>query len=75
MDGKGHHLRDGWEAGDGTVIRRVFSVTILEDEDRPSFEEPIILLIPLVLDLSFDTFFTIPKTAFLDGGHFLIGKE
>ena len=50
VDGKRHHLRDCGEAGDGTVIRKVLPVAAFIDEDRPSFQEPVILLVLSVSD-------------------------
>ena len=45
-----HHLRNGWETGDWPVVRGIFPVTTLEDQDRFPFEEPVVLLVPPVLD-------------------------
>ena len=47
-DGERDHLRDRLEACDRTTIRRVFPVATIEDEDRPSFEEPVVLIVPRV---------------------------
>ena len=54
MDGKCHHLRDGGEAGDGAVVRRVLPVSALEDQDGASFEEPVVLLVPRISFIPFD---------------------
>ena len=46
VDGECHHLCDCLKAGDGTVVCLVLSVSSIEDEDRPPFEEQVVLLLP-----------------------------
>ena len=67
MNRNGDHLCDGREAGDSAVIRLVFSVSSLEDQDRPPFEEPVVLLVPPVGDFPFDHFLHQLEDRFLDG--------
>ena len=48
MDGERYHLRDGGQAGDGSVVCWVLPVTALVDENGPPFQEPVVLILPVV---------------------------
>ena len=74
MDGECYHLRNGWEAGDGAVVGGVLPVPTLEDEDGPSFEEPIVLLVPRFLLSPFHHLFDQLEDCFLDGRALLDGE-
>ena len=67
-------LRDGGEAGDGAVVGGILSVSALEDENSPSFEEPVVLLIPLVPDTPLDNLFDPLEHRLLDWRALLDGE-
>ena len=74
MDGECYHLRDGGEAGDWPVVGGVFSVASFEDQDRASFEEPVVLLDPTVSDLPFHHLLHELEDSLLNGWALLDGK-
>ena len=54
MDGEGDHLCNRWEAGDWAVVGGVFPIDALVDQHCPSFEEPVVLLVPPFLQSPFN---------------------
>ena len=73
VDCKGDHLRDGWKACDWSVVRRIFSVSTLVDEDGPPFEEPVVRIVPPISIFPFDHLFHQLEDGFLDLLAFLDG--
>ena len=74
VDGEGDHLGNGWKTGDGAVICGVLPVTALEDQDGPSFEEPIVLLVPSIRDFPLHHLFHRLEDSFSDWRAFLDGE-
>ena len=74
MDGECDHLCNRREAGDRAVIGGVFQVSTLVIQNRPPFEEPIVLLVPSVCYLPLDHLFHELEDCFLDRPTLLDGE-